>query len=111
MRISDWSSDVCSSDLLEGETLSAAIGQGYVLANPLQLAVMCSRIASGRALLPSLMLGGKRPGEAPLNIDPEHLQLVRDGMDAVVHGGRTAGRARMQVEGVAMAGTTGRANV
>ena len=30
-----------------GETLLAAIGQGYVLTTPLQLAVMTSRIASG----------------------------------------------------------------
>lgn len=95
----------------EGETLSASIGQGYVLANPLQLAVMSARIASGRSLTPSLLLGGKRPGEASLNIDPEHLQLVRDGMNAVVNGGGTAGRARMRVEGIAMAGKSGTAQV
>ena len=32
------------------DTLNASIGQGYVLANPLQLAVMAARIASGQAL-------------------------------------------------------------
>ena len=37
--------------------LNAAIGQGYVLVSPLQLAVMASRIASGRNLVPSLLFG------------------------------------------------------
>ena len=37
-----------------GETLITGIGQGYVLANPLQLAVMTSRIASnGKKIQPS----------------------------------------------------------
>ncbi len=39
----------------QGETLIAAIGQGYMLASPLQLAVMAARIANGgRAIMPHL---------------------------------------------------------
>src|SRR3546814_5686059 len=72
---------------------------------------MCSRVASGRALSPSLLLGGERPREKPLSIDPAHVQLVRDGMNAVVNGGGTAGRARMQIEGIKMAGKSGTAQV
>ncbi len=41
--------------------LNASIGQGYVLANPLQLAVMTARIASGRNLTPSLLYGNTKP--------------------------------------------------
>lgn len=108
---SAWKQKKYGKPWLEGETLSAAIGQGYVLANPLQLAMMCSRVASGRALVPSLVLGETRPQESSLDIDPEHIQLVRDGMNAVVNGGGTAGRARMQVEGVQMAGKSGTAQV
>lgn len=108
---SAWKQKKYGKAWLEGETLSAAIGQGYVLANPLQLAVMCSRVASGRALTPSLLLGGGRPQEQALDIDPVHLQLVRDGMNAVVNGGGTAGRARMQIEGIQMAGKSGTAQV
>lgn len=108
---SAWKQKKYGKPWLEGETLSAAIGQGYVLANPLQLAVMCSRVASGRALQPALLLGEKRAAEQPLNIDPEHIQLVRDGMNAVVNGGGTAGRARMQIEGIQMAGKSGTAQV
>src|SRR3546814_21007889 len=47
-----WKEKKYGKPWLEGETLSAAIGPGYVLANPLQLAVMCSRVASCPALSP-----------------------------------------------------------
>src|SRR3546814_15781345 len=77
-----WKEKKYGKPWLEGETLSAAIGQGYVLANPLQLAVMCSRVASGRALSPSLLLGGERPREKPLSIDPAQI-------------GRASGRERV----------------
>lgn len=95
----------------EGETLSASIGQGYVLANPLQLAILTARLAAGRALLPSLILGAQRPREMPLGIDPQHLAQVRAGMDAVVNGAGTAGRSRLQVPGIRMAGKSGTAQV
>ena len=40
-----------------GESLVAAIGQGFILATPLQLAVMSARIASGKAVVPRLTRG------------------------------------------------------
>ena len=40
--------------LLCGETLLAGIGQGFVLATPLQLAVMTARVATGREVVPRL---------------------------------------------------------
>lgn len=106
-----WKKKKYGKDWTEGETLSASIGQGYVLTNPLQLAVMTARIASGRALQPSLLLGQRRTAEESLGVDPAHLALVRAGMDAVVNGGGTAGRARLQVEGIQMAGKSGTAQV
>ncbi len=106
-----WKQKKYGKPWTEGETLSAAIGQGYVLANPLQLAIMTARLASGRALLPTLVLGAQRPREIALGIDPQHLALIRAGMDAVVNGGGTAGRARIQVPGVHMAGKSGTAQV
>ena len=46
--------------------LNASIGQGYVLANPLQLAVMAARLASGRHLAQHALASGpsRRPGPA-----------------------------------------------
>lgn len=94
------------------DTVNSSIGQGYMLVNPLQLAVMTARIASGRALVPRLTTAQKR-GTAPLlDINPEHLAFVRDAMAGVVNSGRgTASIARLPIEGVQMAGKTGTAQV
>lgn len=95
-----------------GETLNTAIGQGYLIANPLQLAVMASRLASGTAVEPRLFADVPHVPIPPLDIPPEHLAVVRAGMVNVVTGsGGTAKRARLMVEGVQMAGKTGSAQV
>ena len=44
-----------------GETVIAGIGQGYVSSTPLQLAVMAARVATGRAVLPKLVLSPDDP--------------------------------------------------
>jgi penicillin-binding protein 2 len=96
-----------------GETISCGIGQGYVLATPLQLAVVSARIATGKAIVPRFVRShgsGAQSPLAPLPIDPVHLQLVRDGMSAVVNEkGGTANRAALTIPGVLMAGKTGTA--
>ncbi|MGF1500702.1 MAG: penicillin-binding protein 2 [Paracoccaceae bacterium] len=102
---------------LVGDTLNAGIGQGFVLATPLQLAVMTARIATGRAVTPRLLRArGGVPlaaGHAPdLGIAPEHLALVRAGMDDVVNDRRgTAYAARIADPAGRVAGKTGTSQV
>jgi penicillin-binding protein 2 len=95
------------------DTLNSTIGQGYMLANPLQLAVMAARIASGRELVPRLIVNRKYPPQGgPLACNPEHLQFVRDAMAGVVNGPfGTGGQARLNLPGVQMGGKTGTAQV
>jgi penicillin-binding protein 2 len=94
------------------DTVNTSIGQGYVLVNPLQLALMTARIASGRKLTPRLMASQKRVSAPPLAISPTDLAFVRDAMAGVINSGRgTASVARLQVPGVTMAGKTGTAQV
>ncbi|MGH6613104.1 penicillin-binding protein 2 [Sphingomonas sp.] len=93
------------------DSLNASIGQGYVLANPLQLAVMAARIGSGRHLQPRLLMNGRAPLAAPLEASAEHLAIVRDAMFGVVNQGGTAGSARLQVPGITLAAKTGTAQV
>ena len=93
------------------DSVNASIGQGYVLTNPLQLAVMAGRIASGRAIVPRLLYDHAHGVPDPLAFDPEHLRVVRDAMYAVVNDGGTGGAARMTIPGVALAAKTGTAQV
>ena len=100
-----------------GETPSMGIGQGYVLVNPLQLCVMCSRIANGsKALQPRLVrsIGGvEQPSGAAvpsLNASPEHMQFLHEAMIAVVTSGTAAGPAAdLGLGPIKMAGKTGTA--
>ncbi len=92
------------------DSLNAVIGQGYVSVNPLQLAVMAARIASGRRLYPRLI--NREFRNEPLPFSPEALATAREGMDLVVNGpGGTAGRSRLPLDGITMAGKTGTAQV
>ncbi len=93
------------------DSLNASIGQGYVLANPLQLAVMASRLASGRALVPRLLADTPIQTAPQLAASPEQLAIIRDAMFGVVNSGGTGGASRIQVPGVTLAAKTGTAQV
>jgi penicillin-binding protein 2 len=93
------------------DTANTSIGQGYVLVNPMQLAVMPGRIASGKLIEPQLLMGKLRPAIPPLDVDPAHLDFVRKAMTSVVNDHGTAVASRLPLEGVQMAGKTGTAQV
>ncbi len=93
------------------DTVNATIGQGYMLANPLQLAVMASRLASGNNLMPRLLLDKTPPRPASLGFSADHITIIRNAMNEVVNGGGTAHRAALPIQGIKMAGKTGTAQV
>ena len=93
------------------DTVNATIGQGYMLVNPTQLAVMSARLASGKALVPNLLYGEHRPEAESLGVSHEHITTIRNAMSAVVNGGGTGGAARLPIPGMLMAGKTGTAQV
>ncbi len=97
-------------DWTNSDTLNASIGQGFVILNPLQLAMMAARIASGRNLPP--MLIDKKQQSAPmLGLPDAHLEVVRHAMWEVVNGDGTAGASRLNIPGIEMCGKTGTAQV
>lgn len=105
----------------QGETLIAGIGQGSVLATPLQIATMVARLVTGRQVVPHLIrpagplpAGGDRdpPDFASLRVTPRTLSLVLDGMNAVVNEqGGTAYAARIKEPELAMGGKSGTSQV
>jgi len=118
---SDWKLATFGEKWQQGETLVIGIGQGFVTTTPLQLALMTARIANGGiGIAPKLRRNeiiagtGDPPGPhgPSLEIPPEHLAVVQDGMNMVMNEqGGTAYRARIETPGMEMAGKTGTAQV
>ena len=107
---------------IEGETISAAIGQGYDLVTPLQLAVATATLANGGSQLrPRIVLRRTdRDGRVLEETAPEvrgtapvsraHLEMVRDDLIGVVESPHGTGHAAA-VPGLEVAGKTGTAQV
>ena len=117
-----WKNKVLKSPWLPGETLSVVIGQGYVTATPLQMAVVAATVANGGTVYrPHLVkrtigVGGETLKDyAPevigeTKIHPEVLQLVRDGMRDVVNSSTGTGK-KAKLPNVVVAGKTGTSQV
>jgi penicillin-binding protein 2 len=117
-----WKSKFLKSPWLPGETLSVVIGQGYVTATPLQMAVVAATVANGgtvyrpHVVKQTMEVGGETAETyapevmATTKINPEVLRLVRDGMlDVVNSRGATGSRAKLP--DVLVAGKTGTSQV
>ena len=121
-----WKRKVMNAPWHQGETILTGIGQGYLLATPLQMAAMTAVLANGgKPVTPRLTrphpaseedkLSPEAPeegqGEGP-GLLPMHLDLVRRAMDAVVNDPNgTAYRARIKNPGQQMGGKTGTVQV
>lgn len=90
------------------DTINMSIGQGMVLINPLQLAVMASRLATGKRVMPRLLKNTPVAPQTQLEVDADHLNFIRTAMAGVVDHG-TAAAAKLQLPGIQMAGKTGTA--
>jgi penicillin-binding protein 2 len=112
-----WKMERWGEDWRIGDTINASIGQGYVLASPLQLAVMTARLATGRAIVPRILhtVGGQpveMPQAEPLGLDPAGLRSIRDGMFEVMNSQRgTAFSSRVADDTMVLAGKTGTSQV
>ena len=111
----DWKKAQYRAGWLGGETILTGIGQGFVSATPLQLAVMVARLATGRAVTPIMqrVMPGSSPGVFPsLDIPEDMLKAVRDGMIAAVNEpGGTGSNAQLSGGGPVIAGKTGTSQV
>jgi penicillin-binding protein 2 len=90
------------------DTVNMSIGQGMVLINPMQLAVMASRLATGKRVIPRLMKNAPVAPQTQLEVDADHLDFIRKAMWGVVDHG-TAAAAKLPLDGIQMAGKTGTA--
>ncbi len=108
-----WKRIVKRQSWSPGETINISIGQGYVLATPLQLAKMTAMLVNGlRPVTPHLI---KKEGLTPfvsLGYAPKYSQLILDSMaNAVNQPWGTAYKSRILEEGREMGGKTGSTQV
>ncbi|UIP05840.1 penicillin-binding protein 2 [Erythrobacter sp. SDW2] len=106
-----WKMNKFGQEWAAFDTVNATIGQGYMLANPLQLAVMASRLATGNHVTPRLLKSAKNPAFRSEGFPEDQLAYIRQAMSDVVNGPGTAGRAKLPIENIKMAGKTGTAQV
>jgi penicillin-binding protein 2 len=90
------------------DTVNMSIGQGMVLINPMQLATMASRLATGRRVVPRLLKSKPVVPQQQLAVDQDHINFIRTAMAGVVDHG-TAAAAKFPIPGIQMAGKTGTA--
>jgi penicillin-binding protein 2 len=104
-----------------GETLSVAIGQGYVTTTPLQMANLAAAVAVGRYHRPQYVMHVETPdGEIVHAEEPEvlgtlgmretTLRLLREALRDVVQSERGTGK-RARVKDIEVAGKTGTSQV
>ncbi|WP_039016926.1 penicillin-binding protein 2 [Halocynthiibacter namhaensis] len=112
-----WKLERRGAEWVIGDSLNASIGQGFVLASPLQLAVMTARLATGRAIVPRLVKSVNST-EVPLldspslELNENHLRAVRQGMYSVSNNRRgTAFASRITEDGKRLGGKTGTSQV
>ena len=114
----DWKYGRFGQTWQPGETIVASIGQGYLLATPLQLAVMTSRLVNGGYAVEPWITGvvGQEMRQLPrwqkMNFEDWHLNLIKKGMSEVMNGAHgTARAAQINNPAFAFAGKTGTSQV
>jgi penicillin-binding protein 2 len=114
----EWKRKVFKQPWVGGDTLNAAIGQGNVLATPLQMALVTARIANGGIPIKPYLVRNRNIYKqydelknSPLAKE-SHLKLIQEGMNRVMNeAGGTAYYKRIAAKGFEMAGKTGTSQV
>jgi penicillin-binding protein 2 len=73
-----------------GDTVNMSIGQGFLQATPLQVAVMFAVPANDGYLVKPHLLKDNEAAQnwrEPLNLKPETVRILREGLRAVIDGG------------------------
>lgn len=118
---SEWKKRRFGEPWYAGETLSVAIGQGYVTATPLQMARAIAAISTGARYLPRLVQRAESPGGeviesfepqemGPLPVRKTALAQIREGLEGVVNEPGGTGK-NAALPNVRVAGKTGTSQV
>lgn len=111
----EWKRENVGSGWVPGDTANTAIGQGFLLVTPLQMATVIASIARGETrTVPTLKALSREEGlqvnhgGEPIGLNRKQYQALWDGMQKVI-GPDGTGRL-VQIEGLPIAGKTGTAD-
>lgn len=105
-----WSLEYRGTPWFPGETISVSIGQGPILATPLQIATMMAIVANGGYRVTPHLVASEQPASLErTELEPEALQRVREALWSVVNDQGTGAVAR--VRGIDVSGKTGTVQV
>ncbi|MCX7682885.1 MAG: penicillin-binding protein 2 [Anaerolineae bacterium] len=119
----DWKRTVIGEGWWVGDTINLAIGQGYLLVTPLQVARMMAAVANGGTLYrPYLVERIAAAGDIPeqvtqpqvvgmLPLSPEHLKAIQEALLGVTTQSIGTAAHRFVGLGIPVAGKTGTAEV
>ncbi len=107
-----WKKEVKGEGWWDGDTYNLSIGQGDILATPIQVAASFAAIANGGTLyqpqIVQSVLGGQETQPKVIRkgfIDPENLEIVREGMRDAVRYGSSVLLSSLPVKAAAKTGT------
>lgn len=106
-----WKEKNVGSKWVHGDTVISGIGQGFILVNCMQLAVMMARVASNRRVVPRLIYDEKKPEFPSMGLQEKNIRHVLDGLEEVLKKGGTAFGSAINVNGAKMGGKTGTSQV
>ena len=106
-----WKEKQIGSRWVHGDTIISGIGQGFILANCLQLATMMARVASNKVVVPRIINDGKIPQFKGLRLHDKNIKHVLKGLEQVLQTGGTAAGSAVNVKGMKMGGKTGTSQV
>ena len=106
-----WKEKNIGSSWVHGDTIISGIGQGFILTNCLQLAVMMARVASNKEVIPQLIYNNKKQTFKKLGIQDKNIKLVLNGLEEVTKKGGTAAGSAININGKKMGGKTGTSQV
>lgn len=104
-----WKESNIGAPWVHGDTIISGIGQGFILVNCMQLAVMMARVASNKRVIPRIINDGTIPKFE--NMGLKKTKYVLEGLEEVLKKGGTASGSAINVNGAKMGGKTGTSQV
>lgn len=106
-----WKKRQIGAGWVHGDTIISGIGQGFILTNCLQLAVMMARAASNKKVMPRIIMQDKQPKFESLKLQDKNIKYVLNGLEQVLKKGGTAAGSAINIDGKKMGGKTGTSQV